>query len=675
MAATSSIVFCIGLVTGFVYWFGNKTLYLSHLDAQSWQISFDRKWERGIFSSASSLNYLNGLAVRDFPSLLFLDVPNVLARVIGGEFHDWVFGAANAALLFSTSAFLGSELGLSRPSAAFVGLTTVSVTVLPSPISWTQFHLHMANVIWLLSLFCVALKIFLSLGRVQTRKLFVVRVLGLVFVNVLMTLMFPTSAPIWLISFGLASVGPLTRWTKEIRSRKRYACLLLVLVSTLVHSAFVSYQSLSKSAIAANLASYRGLVLKSDWMPYLFFELDASPIPFYREVIIAISVVGAIFLHIRQGWRATASVSVPLLLAFLFAQVGPLVNKQLGREIFPSGNYVFFFLLPLLAISVTVGLRACFEKIAYCLSAPLGKLRRNYASVICVALFLWSGIWALDNRHLRQVNTRYPAEYGQLPDGMKDLRWPIGGSFKGRVLILQGTESVNDLGSDPILLPTGDEFRLLLALQRSQIPVFNTYSHMISPELVKLTYRYFVNELPTLRNHLVANRLNNVEPLLLLGIRYVLTSKELSIPNFRPLGVLTGFEEGEEFFVYEVNGVNNGITIYTSDEVGSLNFTPVIGSQSKQVKELIGEAREIPQSEPDVTIRRETQGLKINIEGDDAVVVRLPFQVDSCMSFHVVDGIALPVRLEDDLLGLVVDRRATIRVGYKHHLGGMISCA
>jgi hypothetical protein len=613
---------------------------------------FDHKFSENYFGLEIRIDYLLGLGVRNYPTLLLADLPNVFARVLPGGFKDWIFASVSAAALFFAVSSLVFTLTDKWFLSELTGIVSVFAVIEPTPVKWTQVPLYTSSAVWTLALLMFSVTLQLKAGQRPTgsRRQVVSLLLAGLF-SYLSAAVGLVGAPILFVAHLVIAISLILSGrfltSQNMLSRLTVALSPVFGVAIALASAIPVITSTAGGSGSPKVSSIH-LLEQNLGRIWFFNELAHSPIPGYRWMVMLTLLAGIVsFLRIRE-LRLLTLATAPIVLAIVYGALSTAVLATIKKEWLFSPRYLALYVTPFMALLVANGIAEAGSRIILLVRmfghSP-SRIEKLMTVALWIALPVWSLVWSVDNRHLQSPEWRYPRPTSDLVGLVSDLRWDVGEEFRGRVLVTQSPkESQDDLGNT-ILFPSVEMKRLSRDLYIERIPNMTAYTHLLSVPFVEFVSARLTDGRPLSRTWIVPNKID-VNVLSALRVRYVLSVGELFNPKLIQVASEVDSTTGRSIFLYQVSSLPQDGTL-------------------EPLEELI--------DGPRVMLRAD--GLEIEIADVTGEFLVLPFEMDRCLTLTSDSGSARLEVSDGLLVGIRTNVAEKMQIRFKKRLFGLIPCS
>ena len=653
LAVASAIA--VSAVCGFVYWFGNGSLYLSHWNAQLAASLREAQFRAGWLKPGVFWSPLEGLGQRTLESPSWLNLSYSHMLLTGGRFSETLFGLSIGLSIYVTTYLLARRLSITAPWAVLSGVVSVFVLFLPSPFLWQRQSGQSGSLIMLPIAVALSVALLINVGRSH-----VVRRLNLGFFGLsvfLFTYSFGPGSLLFLLPvlaigipliFGQIVAGKLSlRWAL-------LQCAVFVVAVLLQVSAQYAFINLHRQSaqLPPGLATF-----SQDWSDTLraFWGDLAAVFAWYRWIVILGVIVLLVTGVLIKGSRLLSAIGASAIgFPFLVHLVSALAIRQGRGEILPSSNYFLISTSPVLiagvvGISSHVAGLSLARRLADTTSVRLNLTRfvRVVRLVPVTTLLAWVTIWSIDNRHLRVNAVTLSSERNSsrelvapiLADLNCTMRTfidaPQPQPFCGRVLLIDSEQQTNPAIArrDPLWVAS-----LYEPLSLHGVPVVNSYGSRYSGPFYQFTNRAFTDGSQSIRAWVVYNRFDE-SVARLFGVRVVISDRLLpELDSPREFEIVDGNGKRVRLYQYRLRNPNfNGL--FVSELRQAENLSQIVeGLRDASGQELSAFAVDGEPGAGSALGEPESFEMTVNVSEvfvrgvtQSESVVLLPFEYSSCL--------------------------------------------
>jgi len=616
------------------------------------------------------MDYGQGLGVWTAPSWLPADLPHFAAFLVTGEFNEAVFAMVLGALLYASTFCLARSFSLNYSASILAGIFSVIFILLQTPFRWVRFTtegLFPVAICGFIFFLCVFIRMVSADGNFWKLRF------SLLVPSFILCLTIAYSGYTSLITVPLVVVGGLFLlflFRARVDRRAVLALTFAVIVGVVPVLSILRIVMSNATVVAPN--SMAGVLRESQiWFYDELSYSRLSGIPYYREVCL-VAVAVASFLLLKSGrylFRALGQLSIAVGTFLSMLSLSHYFLGNAGFEISPRPTYFAQFLYPVYFCTLgylvsevarkSIG-KFCADRKSECRSfgaSGIGFAIRNLGFVL---LLVWSIVWVVDNRGLRDGNSKFPSEPGRIIKTLES-KFPTRAEeeFRGRVFLLQ--EPLERDGNGRIFY-TESAFKLHEVLTQRGIPVLSIKAHLISPRSAIAFRNWFTNGDVFARNLIFTEKLD-ISMARLLGVGFVIAQQ----PIEETLGVQLIQQVGSDY-MYELLDPNLGDFSPTNVIVESEVADPVraIASQRFDVRRDVITDSEVGDlvtaTSASFSVVRGEVVVDVVTTGRSLLVI--PIEYSSCMKFKFYAGPAEVMRVNYLLTGVLVSKsgRYTLEV-------------
>jgi len=673
----------VTMISGWVYWLGNSSLYFSHDDAAWYHDMSNELWRLQAFFGESPRDFRSGLGVWLAPSIPILDLPTLVSALPSGRTNEAIYGALSVASLYFAGWYFSRQFLSCRVATQVAGVIYAYVTFMPTPFMWTRVTLQ-GNINWLLAATTFALAlVFRCLHQQTTNWLRIIRfgvVLSLLSAIGSWSLWVLLVTPVWFI-VGLSALA-FGKRNGFVSSR-----VLLSFVIGLIPLSLLTMQILklidgTASVVDREVARGSAVDVLS---PTVWFFDDVYPlvvpgtsVKLYGAIIvmtIAIGVLIALRERYKEGQLLGFVSAICTMTLTVYAIIHYLFIRQ-EIEIGPSPGYFALLLFPfwtsLAAVVVMRGIHLSAERIfngrtiSWQMRLKKVFLRTPTSSALATLLVLWALLWSFDNWSLRHTPLNYPKALSRTGEYLSNrVTESRKIQFSGRVMILQSTDSLRDGVTNDVLYPTPRTKSLRRELVENSIPTISTYSHLSSPQFMKAMSSWFANGRSFARLWTVFEDLH-VDTARMLGVRYVVTQVPIQVEE-----KITFVGQFGEDYLYELSDPNLGnfspTEVLTSTKADDELAT--LASDEFDARRHVVTDRHVGSLVPATSAKFSAEGgeVVIEVQTNGRSLLVLPIEYVSCMRLRESSPPGEIFRADYLLTGLVVGQTGRYVIDVKRN--------
>jgi hypothetical protein len=272
----------------------------------------------------------------------------------------------------------------------------------------------------------------------------------------------------------------------------------------------------------------------------------------FPRILAMLALLLAIFYSWKSGRRTGAILGLLTLGTIeIYSLFYALCAKLFSREFGLTPSYIEIVAYPiwlLLIVHLFLGHQKLRE-----------VLPRVFLEVLpLLVVVLWGSQWVIRNNQTRSEIAQFPILQSDTTRQLSSLTSDdLRTGFFPRVIILQDRFPA-ERASEGFRIRRASDFSysFLLELQAANIPVLNSYSHMISPNAFAITHEAFTDGRPSWRQFSLYDR-PDVDMFSDFGIRYVLSEfpveeKGLRLLSAKPFKAYGLFPTDKLAYLYEV---------------------------------------------------------------------------------------------------------------------------
>ena len=674
-------IWVVALLGCWTFYWGNTRLYLQHEDALYWATRNEESFRNAWLFPELQRSLSQGLGVWSDPYALILDFPVMLGMLPSGNFSEMIFGGLSIAALYASAKFLALSFDLGLSTSRLAGVILCFAVFLPSPFMWGRTTLYMRHMPFLLSL--TAVFVGLVVRGLLPKASHDYRRIGqrwiqwsatsIVLLSLILIAGLFTPVPLLLPAVALAVIGIAVR---PARSDLFGLCASLTATVILSSSFLFASTQLYRQSAAGSVHSVGTGVVKYAERPAAvwFFDDLGRTFANYRWMVLSFWFVCTVWCFLQgSNSRKLAIGSTAVFVGALTYSAIYRSELSRGNEFGPSNEYVVLGAYPLLAVltaTAPAALGHFFKSQFFFRSWPSQSLRFwQYMPIAC--LLMWSAIWTVDNRSLRDLPSNLPprgsAELRQLANQFSVREDP---RFRGRVLL--ETHGLRHPGSRAdVVFPMEFEQVFRHASHYLDIPLLGVYSHLQSESFVAFMSRFFVDGSPFVRNWTIATT-SNTRIAALAGVYTILSENSMET-------ITAGVDEGNSveflgrsFRRRDLSDVNVGqyspIRVVVIDGLNAA-FDRLEQPSFDPRRDVIVEAelgeRLVSASDVVLSVRRDELHVRGRSTGTSLLV--LPFEYSACA--RPVDSPSVRLeRVNGLFLGVIFSKSVDTRISFRASL-------